>query len=224
MNKEDLLKLKEMLKKDKVSTNSDISLTDNYILVWSKSQGTEEDCPIVSAEHILSNKKTANEVVDWIINNYIQAIYVLHYFGLDDYVPTIPIDHDFIYKMNKQIIGEEGYLDIESDSKTFGDVVNVKSFTGTEWPAWSIVSPKREEEIKNKIGIENYDNLLKLYYKLCAPNNTRKMFVSFDELITELSSRGFYSNYENFQAFNEKDSPVLYISTEPFVKENENVK
>ena len=108
MNKAYLEKLKEMLKNDNMSTIAGMNLSDNYIQVWSKSEGTEEDCPVLSVEQILSNKKNASEVADILINNYIQATYAFHHFGLDEYIPVMPIGINLLYRFNKQTIKENG--------------------------------------------------------------------------------------------------------------------
>ena len=71
---------------------------------------------------------------------------------------------------------------------------------------------------------ETFTKLSALYSKLRTSSNIGNLFVSFDELLTELASRGFYCNYDNFKDMEQEEAAILRISTEPFVKKSTNVK
>ena len=218
MNKDDLLKLREILKKDPDNQISTDDLSGNYIEVWSRNQGTEDDCPIISAEHILKNKKAASEVADLIVGQYAQALYVFHYYKLDNFTPSVSVFLNFIYKFDPKMIDENGNINIADNEKTFGDVVGISSGTYLSY------SSETETITMRELGGTKSVELDDLYCELSQPYYVDGVYVSFDELITELSSRGFYCNYDNFQNVKKKECAILDISMEPFVKKDKKAK
>jgi len=218
MNKDDLLKLREQLANDKFTRISTENLPMDYIVVWDKSGGAElDDCPIYSGDYILNNKKSASEVVDTLVHNYAQAIYSFQQNGINDCLPIMSAEINLIYKFDQNMVEDDTtydaqYIVVPEGTETLGDMVRLTDFgiDGDSIP-WDFVKGK---------GTSSVEDLIK------TKTLGEECFVSFNELLTELSNRGIYANYGDFQTIEKRPSPILDYSIEPLpqkeIKENKN--
>lgn len=246
MNKEDLIKLRELLKKDELKVRYNMDLDQDYVTYYNSDGSIGE---VYKGKDIISNKVPASIVADAIVNQYIKAIHAFQYFGFGTYTPVIAASLELVLK-DTNGLRNSLYEDWHENTIPLADIVRVEILEDSmDYQDSNDVEPitpdticelkkipyqleKREERKLGKIYhiSEKEHNKYKKHIEamekfLTLPNDDKKQqrfFVSFDELIVELSSRGFYCNYNDFEQF-KHSGEILYVSYEPIIEKSYNV-